>query len=328
MMSGTSRDARFNRSGDDRQARVEEAIRARALEKAEYDASVADTHRSLATAKSIVGTCQTMCPSYEIAEREFNNTVDRFEMIPDSNPRRFDLDKAVKKYVRSGAGKEEQVPSELRPEPVLKLTLDYLINEILAKHSDLSKTQSFLRDRMRAIIQDTTIQHLRGKIAIELHEKITRFHILSLHVMSDTSGFSEQSDWDVLNNYLQSLDQLYNDTRENNIYEATQQLASPNEPEFRAYHIISHIRDANNYRTVEELPPTVFNTPWVQQALRLQRMAQTSNEINFTYGVPPNVFPAQIRGLEFFRELKSLATPFLMSCLAELSFVTVRRATL
>ena len=60
--------------------------------------------------------------------------------------------KAVKEYSRSSADQEEPLPHELRPAPVLKLTMDYLIRNIitleLARRSDWF---DFLWNRTRAI---------------------------------------------------------------------------------------------------------------------------------------------------------------------------------
>ena len=128
-------------------------------------------------------------------------------MGPDGKPtKKVDHKRAVKIYER-GQG-DKIVPSDLRPAPVLKVipvltssksgpystrlfpkrTLDYLFHDLIPR-GGFHETQAFVRDRSRAVRNDFTIQQDTGPIAMECHERCTRFHILSLHVMYGTSGF-------------------------------------------------------------------------------------------------------------------------------------------
>lgn len=66
-------------------------------------------------------------------------------------------------------------------------TLDYLFNDLLPRES-LFETHGFIRDRTRSIRQDFTLQNERGRIAIECHERIARYHILCLHFLRDKEG--------------------------------------------------------------------------------------------------------------------------------------------
>lgn len=69
--------------------------------------------------------------------------------------------------------------------------MDYLVDEILA-NNPIDKCHKFLRDRTRSIRQDFTLQNIRDLDAVATHERIARFHILSLHEMCeyDESTFS------------------------------------------------------------------------------------------------------------------------------------------
>ncbi|KAJ1947834.1 actin cytoskeleton and mitosis protein, partial [Linderina macrospora] len=80
-------------------------------------------------------------------------------------------------------------------------------------------------------------------------------------------------------------------------------------------------------RVAERLPSQIFLAPIVQQALRLHRLSQTSNEI-VNRQQPPNLFGAQNLTTQFFRAIASAETPLLLACLAEYEFPSIRRAGL
>lgn len=72
------------------------------------------------------------------------------------------------------------------------MTLDYLVHDLLDE-KPIEVAHKFIRDRTRSIRVDFTVQHDRGPLAIECHERIARFHILSLHEMREqgTETYSE-----------------------------------------------------------------------------------------------------------------------------------------
>ena len=104
---------------------------------------------------------------------------------------------AVKAYHRPAAGNEQALPSDVRPPQVLKHTLDYLFN-VLMKNNGIGPTHAFIRDRTRSIRQDFTMQHERGLLAVECHERIARYHILVLHILGTDVNFSEQQETEQL----------------------------------------------------------------------------------------------------------------------------------
>ena len=71
------------------------------------------------------------------------------------------------------------------------MTLDYLFNDLLSEQT-LSVAHAFLRDRTRSIRQDFTLQNENGALAIECHERIVRFHILSLFELQEQPGFEKK----------------------------------------------------------------------------------------------------------------------------------------
>ncbi|OBZ80727.1 SAC3 family protein 1 [Choanephora cucurbitarum] len=142
------------------------------------------------------GTCETKCPDFEILEREIQNGLDSLEMDAYGNA---DKHKVVKAYRRSAAGNEQPLPSDVRTPESLVSTLDYLVDEVLSQQP-LEKCHAFIRDRTRSIRQDFTLQNIRDITAVQVHERIARFHILCLHEMCglDESKFSEQQETEQL----------------------------------------------------------------------------------------------------------------------------------
>ena len=79
-----------------------------------------DAKRSLDDARNFVGTCVEMCSEFERHEREYEKTVDRYEMQSvDGGALRIDHTKAVKRYRRSAAGDDAPLPCDVRPPHVL-----------------------------------------------------------------------------------------------------------------------------------------------------------------------------------------------------------------
>lgn len=195
-----------------------------------------DKPRRLEDAITFVGTCEDKCPEFERYEREFQKNLDKFEIDSSLGTDGFwhvDHSKAVKAYHRSAAGNEQPLPCDVRPPHILKKTLDYLIDEIIMNHG-IDSSHGFVRDRTRSIRQDFTLQNNRDEIAIEVHERIGRYHILCCHQLCQKEGFSMQQEKEQLFKVLQSLQEFYDDMRDRG-------KICPNEAEFRAYYIISHI---------------------------------------------------------------------------------------
>ncbi|KAI9305605.1 SAC3/GANP/Nin1/mts3/eIF-3 p25 family-domain-containing protein [Cunninghamella echinulata] len=268
------------------------------------------------------GTCTSMCPEFEMVERELQNGLDSLEMDEDGN---LDPEKAVKTYRRSAAGNEQPLPSDVRTPDALIRTLDYLMNSILGQYP-LEKCHPFIRDRTRSIRQDFTLQNIRDQKAVEAHERIARFHILCLHEMChlDEEKFSEQQETEQLRKVLISLMEFYDDLREEGI-------EMENEAEFRAYNLISHVRDPDAARNLQTLPKHVFLHPNIQLAIQFYGLMQRNNEIMETSSrrnKPVNVEASQNFYSQFFKLVKDDQTPFLMACMLEWHFPDVRKGAL
>ncbi|RCH99117.1 hypothetical protein CU097_010513 [Rhizopus azygosporus] len=110
-----------------------------------------------------------------------DSEIDKLELDEYDNVNRG---RVVKAYIKSVAENDQLLPSDVRCPKALVSTLDYLIDEILSKNP-LKECHAFIRDRTRSIRQDFTLQNIRNEVAVEVHERIARFHILCLHEMRD-----------------------------------------------------------------------------------------------------------------------------------------------
>ncbi|EFP86402.2 uncharacterized protein PGTG_12358 [Puccinia graminis f. sp. tritici CRL 75-36-700-3] len=277
--------------------------------------------RRLDEALPFLGTCLDMCPEFERHEREYQNNSDRWERYPGTF--RIDPKKAVKAFHRPAAGNDQPLPSDVRPPGILKSTLDYLFKTLLAKES-LFDTHGFIRDRTRSIRQDFTLQNDRGPIAIECHERIARYHILCLHFLRDKEGigsYQEQQELEQVRKVLQSLNEFYDDYRGSNCF-------CPNEAEFRAYYLLTHLRDSDAARATERLPEKVFSDQRLQSALQLQILAQCGN-MSRAAGRRPANSPATLNAFtRLFKKVSSTQTSFLNACLLETHFSEIRVSAL
>ncbi|WFD36241.1 glycerol ethanol, ferric requiring protein [Malassezia cuniculi] len=321
MPEAEERKARFY-NVDAGMARLAELKALRARMRTEYIAAGVlpdpDKPGVLAEAAQFRGTCMDMCPEYERLERETQKELDKLEMFPGTTT--ADPSATVKIYRRPAAGRELPLPDEVRPPEVLKRTLDYLFHTLLPEQPDdpaFAKVQAFLWNRTRAIRQDFIVQSERGLIAIECHERIARYHILCLHWKGGVGaeGWSEQQELEQLRKTLRSLMEYYDDYRIHG--------TCPHEAEFRAYNLLLHIRDAETLREVEMLPTPIFQAEPVQMAMKLRMLVQRSNMLE-KRGAPSNTEATPNYFTRFFSELRRANVGYLMACLAENIFPSVR----
>ena len=156
----------------------------------------------------------------------------------------------------------------------MKRTLDYLIKDILErKDQPFAEVHKFFRDRSRSIRQDFTLQNIRDRICIEVHEKIARFHIFSGHRLceEDPGTFDAFQNTEQLRKVLQSLWEFYNDEPE----------PLPNEPEFRGYYFLTHLQDDDVLRKCLDLKPSVFSSDAVQFAIATYSSLKQNNYVRF-----------------------------------------------
>lgn len=112
---------------------------------------------------------------------------------------------------------------------------------------------------------------------------------------------------------LKSLNEFYDDLRLSGTPDP-----SGNEAEFRAYNLLTHLRDPDIVWSVELLPPEIFDHPLLQRALALHRLAQKSN-------IPRGERASQNAFSRFFKLVSEPGTPYLFACILSTHFNDIRR---
>ena len=271
----------------------------------------ADYAKDLNDAIVFQGTCLDMCPTFERARRNVEYTVYSYEKDhPDD--KKASRSKALKVFARPAAAAAPPLPSDVRPPHILVKTLDYLIENLLPTLPD---SEGFLWDRMRSIRQDFTYQNYCGPEAVDCNERIVRIHLLIIHVMvKSQEQFSLQQELEQLHKSLITLAEIYDDVRANGGY-------CPNEAEFRAYALLSKIRDPQYDKTIQDLPNEIFKDDLVQMALCFRRIISNSNFIERGYVRTENCLNFYT---QFFKLIQSTQVPFLLSSFLEIYLNDIR----
>ena len=271
----------------------------------------ADYAKDLNDAIVFQGTCLDMCPTFERARRNVEYTVYSYEKDhPDD--KKASRSKALKVFARPAAAAAPPLPSDVRPPHILVKTLDYLIENLLPTLPD---SEGFLWDRMRSIRQDFTYQNYCGPEAVDCNERIVRIHLLIIHVMvKSQEEFSLQQELEQLHKSLITLAEIYDDVRANGGH-------CPNEAEFRAYALLSKIRDPQYDKTIQDLPPEILKDDLVQMALCFRRIISNSNFIERGYVRTENCLNFYS---QFFKLIQSTQVPFLLSSFLEIYLNDIR----
>ncbi|KAJ5609535.1 leucine permease transcriptional regulator (SAC3) [Penicillium herquei] len=297
------------------------------------DGQMADPQKptSLNNAITPVGTCDRMCPEYESVERIVQKMVDKCEKSLDPTTGTLEIVelKFLKRFRRSAAGYDEQLPSDIRTPNALLQSTNYLIRHILGGNEPLGIIHKFVWDRTRSIRNDFSVQQLTQesdvKIAVSCLERIARFHIISHHILSSPENeepFEHHQEREQLNNTMLSLMYYYDDNRG--------RIDFPNEDEFRAYHIILSIHDQRPdlEARVSRWPTSLLTSPRVKVALDLYAAACNTWEPQATLDVRRTNAIAQGFYARFFNIINSPSVSYLMACVAEIYFIDVRKTAL
>lgn len=238
----------------------------------------------------------------------------------------------VKRFRRSAAGYDEQLPSDIRTPATLKMTLDYLFDEVVGKAESFAAVQKFVWDRTRSIRNDFSIQQVTEEkdvaLAVECFERIARFHIISLHQLSNPEALAGQEYFDAhqereqLNNTLLSLMYYYDDHRE--------RIPFKNEAEFRAYCIIFEIQSQHPdlEDRMQSWPKPLLGDMRVQTAFKLYSAAGSTLYDQGPLKPPTPFSIARGNSGGFWRLLSSSAVSYLMACVGEIYFGQVRYVAL
>ena len=185
------------------------------------------------------------------------------------------------------------------------MTLDHLFSNVIDKYG-LSETQPFIWDRTRAIRKDLILQDCKDQFAIDLHERIARYHIMCTNVLC--SEINVKMECDELRNTLKSLVVFYDTQR-------LKGLGNKNEVEFMAYYILLHPGNFEALSKLEKrLPKSIFVHPEIQKAL----------EISFLMSVSDSMDGSLNHYSRIFTLLKDTGVSYLFACCAHIQFVNIR----
>ncbi|XP_017262449.1 SAC3 domain-containing protein 1 [Kryptolebias marmoratus] len=222
------------------------------------------------------GTCLTLCPAQELLDREAQNRLHRFEMVPGTERNRKprgDPLRAVKEYSRPAAGKDVTKPSDLRPPDVLLKTVCYLIDDIAASPTlhPWTEVYSFVFDRLRSVKQDMIIQRLSGLDCTAILERTVRFLIYaSYHLCGEPLRLYDPRINDThLQEYLSWLLDCY----------TTGTGPYPNQEEFQALCLLYNLGSARAMLHVVQLPKRLRCAPSVTLALAINQAFLERNPV-------------------------------------------------
>lgn len=260
---------------------------------------------SLATAKVTSGTCPDMCPEKERLMRESQRQVASYELL-EGNEYRINHATAIKQYSRSSADQEEPMPHELRPVKSLKMTMSFLLHEIVhlceKEGTNLAEWYHFLWDRTRGIRKDITQQELCCVDSVELIEQCARFHIVCSERLcaEDVSVFDKKINSENLTKCLQTLKYMYHDLRMKGIF-------CENEPEFRAYVVLLNLNNGNFLYDMQQLPKSIQDSPEVQFAIDVYFALDSNNYYKFFKLVRETTYLNACILLRYFNQVRTKA---------------------
>ncbi|KAK5993330.1 SAC3 family protein 1 [Cladobotryum mycophilum] len=287
-----------------------------------------EKRKTLQDAIDFRGICEDMCPEYEKITRITELDVPHPEKGPGTTF--ANTTRMVKKLARSAAGQEAPLPMDVRSTTTLRRTLDYLINDLLQDDDNLPGLHGFLWDRTRAIRRDFTFlssptpQDLESQAYV--FENIVRFHVTSLHLLSQEGkageDFVEQQELEQLGKALLSLRDLYDDCN-------AQGITCPNEAEFRAYYLIFHAHDSNTLEMLQRQwkPHLWKDSNEIRTAVSLVEALQNTVDFHGPLKHGPSL-AASTALLSYFRIVESPSVSYIMACFAECHFPHLRRSIL
>lgn len=103
-------------------------------------------------------------------------------------------------------------------------------------------------------------------------------------------------------------------------------IPCPNEAEFRAYHMLSHLRDPDMIRQAQRLPMHIFQDPYIQVAAEIHALTRRNNDIHRRAKIQSEASPNFFS--RFFKLVAGAPTTYLMACLLEVNFVEIRKGAL
>jgi hypothetical protein len=102
--------------------------------------------------------------------------------------------------------------------------------------------------------------------------------------------------------------------------------SSPNESEFQAYYILTHAYSNDTVSRAESLHPSLFYSPIVQKALKIQSMMARTNE-EYIQGRPAESGSLN-NYVQVIQTLKDPSTSYLIACCVHMNWIDIQRGAL
>lgn len=149
-----------------------------------YYCSIAAKNNS-AESGAIIGSCNDMCPEIEHLQRMASMKISPFEIFQFESAgivnKKFYL---VKEFKSTEFHETEILPSMLRTEKALSLTMYFLLTRIINLADcegslvlAVDKWYHFICDRMQSIYQDIVLQKMYTPVTVDIIEQCLRFRI-------------------------------------------------------------------------------------------------------------------------------------------------------
>ncbi|EGZ05994.1 hypothetical protein PHYSODRAFT_320063 [Phytophthora sojae] len=252
----------------------------------------------LAAATNLDGLCADMCSP---TERELHIRVDELSVFEKCFPDQpgTERDMIIKRFQRSSADHKLDIPEEIRPPGVLRRTQLYIEQAIMdleqcgldprfqpPRVPEPIELYNFCWDRFRMIRKDFVLQNYRGAggrvhpIALDIHERIARYHVLSEHELIEIQSFVAQQNMEQLGQTLKSLNELYDESHK----VGDPAYLSPFEAECRAYFILCTLdngRGMDVLKYVKNLPRDILESPHMKFAMRVFVARHTGDYFQF-----------------------------------------------
>lgn len=252
-----------------------------------------------------------MCPEKERYLRIARIQVSQFETDEDGS--KMDHALAIKQYSRSAADAEIPLPQDLRPETTLKMTMTYLLHNIMNlcddENVEVGEWYHFVWDRTRGIRKDITQQELCSPVCVELVEQCVRFHIhCAARLIAEPPGvFDQKINTENLTKCLQTLKYMYDDLKLKNI-------DCPNEAEFRAYVILLNLNDSGNFLwEIKQLNQEIMKSDEIKFALDCYFAVSCNNYVKFFNLVREAPYLSACILIRYFTQVRLEALQILMS---------------
>lgn len=248
------------------------------------------------------GTCPDMCPEKERIMRDLRHLVSVYETSLESNKMVEEL--AIKEYSRSSADQEEPLSHELRPAPVLAMTMKYLIAHIMERieNENMAEWYDFCWDRLRGIRKDIIQQQLCDVQTVTIVEQCARFHICCYDHLwgADASVFDEKINTENLMNCLQSLTYMYEDL-------SKQSITCPNEAEFNSYKILLKLNSGDVTWEYQQFSPALKLSAPIQFAIKIHAAFNNRMYVRFFNLVKKTTYLSTCLLQRYFSQVRTQA---------------------